>query len=85
MPSSSNSAESTCESPAEKLRDVVAGWIDMVASQGERAIDAFGMLPPGKPGVPHADVSNPQSKWSSASICPGSTLRRSRSCSSEIC
>lgn len=56
MPASSNSPESTCESPAEKLRDVVAGWIDMVASQGERAIDAFGMRPPGKPWVPHADV-----------------------------
>src|SRR5436190_8983051 len=56
MPSSSNTRENTCESPAEKLRDVVAGWIDMVASQGERAIDAFGMRPPGKPWVPHADV-----------------------------
>jgi len=28
----------------------------MVASQGERAIDAFGMRPPGKPWIPHADV-----------------------------
>jgi HSP20 family protein len=57
MSASSNSPESTCESPAEKLRDVVAGWIDMVATQGERAIDAFGMRPPGKPWVPHADVA----------------------------
>jgi len=56
MPSSTATPESKCESPAEKLRDVVAGWIDMVASQGERAIDAFGMRPPGKPWVPHADV-----------------------------
>ena len=56
MSASSQTSESTCESPAEKLRDVVAGWIDMVASQGERAIDAFGMRPPGKPWVPHADV-----------------------------
>ena len=56
MPSTSSTPESRCESPAEKLRDVVAGWIDMVASQGERAIDAFGMRPPGKPWVPHADV-----------------------------
>lgn len=56
MPSVPNSSESTCESPAEKLRDVVAGWIDMVASQGERAIDAFGMRPAGRPWVPHADV-----------------------------
>jgi len=56
MPSSSNTRENTCESPTEKLRDVVAGWIDMVASQGERAIDAFGMRPPGKPWIPHADV-----------------------------
>ena len=56
MFTSSNTPESKCESPAEKLRDVVAGWIDMVASQGERAIDAFGMRPPGKPWIPHADV-----------------------------
>jgi len=56
MSVSSNSPESKCESPAERLRDVVAGWIDLVASQGERAIDAFGMRPPGKPWVPHADV-----------------------------
>jgi HSP20 family protein len=56
MSASSHSPESTCESAADKLRDVVAGWIDMVASQGERAIDAFGMRPQGKPWVPHADV-----------------------------
>jgi HSP20 family protein len=56
MSATSNTPESKCESPAEKLRDVVAGWIDMVASQGERAIDAFGMRPPGKPWIPHADV-----------------------------
>src|SRR5258708_39608672 len=54
--STSNSRESSGESSADKLRDVVAGWIDLVASQGERAIDAFGMRPPGKPWVPHADV-----------------------------
>ena len=56
MSAASKSPDSTCESPADKLRDVVAGWIDMVASQGERAIDAFGMRPPGKSWVPHADV-----------------------------
>ena len=48
--------ESTHESSAEKLRDVVAGWIDMVATQGERAIDAVGIRIPGKPWVPSVDL-----------------------------
>jgi HSP20 family protein len=50
------STESTPDSPTDKLRDVVAGWIDLVASQGERAIDAVGLRFPGKPWVPSADV-----------------------------
>jgi HSP20 family protein len=54
MPSSST--ESAHEGPAEKLRDVVAGWIDMVATQGERAIDAVGLRIPGKPWVPSVDI-----------------------------
>src|SRR5258708_36482508 len=54
--STSNSRESSGESSADKFRDVVAGWIDMVASQGERAIDAVGLRFPGKPWVPSADV-----------------------------
>lgn len=54
MPTSST--EPTNESPAEKLRDVVAGWIDMVATQGERAIDAVGLRIPGKPWVPSVDI-----------------------------
>jgi HSP20 family protein len=55
MPASSAS-ESTYETPAEKLREVVAGWIDAVASQGERAIDVIGRLTPGKPWFPNTDV-----------------------------
>src|SRR6476661_3260977 len=54
MPASTT--ESTHDSPAEKLRDVVAGWIDMVATQGERAIDAVGLRIPGKPWVPSVDI-----------------------------
>jgi HSP20 family protein len=50
------SDDSPHDSPSDKLRDVVAGWIDMVASQGERAIDAVGLRFPGKPWVPSADV-----------------------------
>src|SRR5258708_40084571 len=48
--------EGTGETPAEKIRDVVAGWIDIVANQGERAIGAFGMRGPGKPRVPQVDI-----------------------------
>src|SRR5262245_12094110 len=51
-----SSTDSTHDSPAEKLRDVVAGWIDMVATQGERAIDAVGLKIPGKPWVPSVDI-----------------------------
>src|SRR5262245_60367189 len=50
------SCEPTGESPSDKLRDVVAGWIDLVASQGERAIDAVGLRFPGKPWLPSVDV-----------------------------
>src|SRR5258707_2330831 len=50
------STETTHDSPAEKLRDVVAGWIDLVATQGERAIDAVGLRIPGKPWVPSVDI-----------------------------
>lgn len=56
MSPSSASPEPTCETPVEKLRDVIAGWIDTVASQGGRAMDAFGRLTPGKPWLPFADV-----------------------------
>lgn len=48
--------QSSNESPAEKLREVIAGWIDTVASQGERAIDSLGLGRCGKPWIPHADV-----------------------------
>jgi HSP20 family protein len=49
-------SDPTGETPSDKLRDVVAGWIDMVASQGERAIDAVGLRFPGKPWLPSVDV-----------------------------
>jgi HSP20 family protein len=56
MSESSPGNEGTEETPAEKIRDVVAGWIDIVANQGERAIDAFGMRGPGKARVPQVDI-----------------------------
>ncbi len=31
------------EAPSEKLREVIAGWIDTVTTQGERAIDSLGL------------------------------------------
>lgn|SRR5579872_1307678 len=48
--------ETRNETPADRVRDVVAGWIDMVASQGERAIDAFGLRGSGKPWYPSVDI-----------------------------
>ena len=56
MPESCHSDHSTGESPAEKIRDVVAGWIDIVASQKERAFDAFNIRGTGKTWVPLADI-----------------------------
>ncbi len=50
------STEPNYESPAEKLREVVAGWIDIVATQGERAIDAVGLRGAGRPWVPSVDI-----------------------------
>jgi len=49
-------SEARTEGPADKFRDVVAGWIDMVANQGERAIDAFGLRGAGKPWCPSLDI-----------------------------
>jgi HSP20 family protein len=54
--STSGSSETRSESPGDKVRDVVAGWIDMVASQGERAIDVFGLRGSGKPWLPCVDI-----------------------------
>lgn len=56
MPGSSTAPEPIHETPAEKLRDVVAGWIDAVAGQGERAIDAFGLRGCDKGWSPNVDV-----------------------------
>lgn len=56
MPTCSTSSESIHESPAEKLRDAISGWIDVVADQGERAIDAFGLRGQGRLWVPQADI-----------------------------
>lgn len=56
MPGSSTSTDSNFETPVEKLRDVVAGWIDIVATQGERAIDAVGLRGAGRPWVPSTDI-----------------------------
>lgn len=44
------------ETPADKLRDVVAGLIDAVATQGGRAIDTLGLRPPGRQWIPDVDV-----------------------------
>ena len=54
--STSGPGEMKNEGPAEKVRDVVAGWIDMVANQGERAIDAFGLRGSGKSWGPSVDI-----------------------------
>jgi len=56
MPETSHPNDAAGESPAEKIRDVVAGWIDVVANQGERAIDAFGIRGLGKARVPQVDI-----------------------------
>jgi HSP20 family protein len=44
------------ETPSEKLRDVIAGWIDTVTIQGERAIDSLGLRGAGKPWIPAVNV-----------------------------
>ncbi|MBS0261768.1 MAG: Hsp20/alpha crystallin family protein [Planctomycetes bacterium] len=42
--------------PTEKIRDVIAGWIETVTTQGERAIDSLGLRGPGKPWIPSVDL-----------------------------
>lgn len=50
------SPENMHETPVDRLRDVVAGWIDAVATQGEKAYEAFGKRAPGSHWVPGVDV-----------------------------
>lgn len=57
MPASSESAShSVPENPADRLREVVAGLIDVVATQGGKAIDSLGLRMSGVPSSPAADV-----------------------------
>lgn len=44
------------ETPVDKLRDFVAGVIDVVATQGTRAIDTLGLRSPGRQWGPNVDV-----------------------------
>ncbi|MSR59143.1 MAG: Hsp20/alpha crystallin family protein [Planctomycetaceae bacterium] len=44
------------ETPVDKLRDVVAGLIDVVTTQGGKAIDTLGLRPPGRQWIPDIDV-----------------------------
>lgn len=55
----SSSAEHTrpgMETPVDKLREVVAGLIDVVATQGGKAIDTLGLRIPGGPWIPNVDL-----------------------------
>lgn len=56
MAGSSEAPGPGSESPSEKLREVIAGWIDTVTTQGERAIDSLGLRGGGKPWNPPVDV-----------------------------
>lgn len=44
------------EKPSEKLREVLAGWIDTVASQGEKALDSLGLRGAGGVWSPPVDL-----------------------------
>jgi HSP20 family protein len=55
MPDSSE-AQQGYETATEKIRDAIAGWIDSVTTQGERAIDSLGWRGPGKPWIPSIDL-----------------------------
>lgn len=55
MPVSSESSAGA-EAPTDKIRDVIAGWIDTVTTQGERAIDSLGLRGPDKPWIPSVDL-----------------------------
>ncbi len=42
--------------PVDKVRDVVVEWIETVAGQGEKALQALGLATPARASVIHADV-----------------------------
>jgi HSP20 family protein len=45
------------ETPVDKLRDVVAGLIDAVATQGGKAIDTLGLRTGARSSIPSVDVT----------------------------
>lgn len=49
-------AAPSADTPVEKLREAVAGLIDVVATQGSKAIDTLGLRNPGKNWIPNVDV-----------------------------
>ena len=56
MATSFDSTRGTPEKPSDKLREVLAGWIDTVATQGEKALDSLGFRGPGGAWSPPVDV-----------------------------
>lgn len=57
MPASPESASHRGpDNPADRLREVVAGLIDVVATQGTKAIDTLGLRMSDAPSSPPADV-----------------------------
>ena len=56
MAGSTEAPQPGYESPSEKIREVIAGWIDTVTTQGERAIDSLGLRGGDKPWIPDVDV-----------------------------
>jgi HSP20 family protein len=44
------------ETSVDKLRDLVAGWIDTVASQGGKTLDNLGLRAGGRPWIPQVDI-----------------------------
>ena len=55
MTETPDSQKTGFEATTEKVRDVIAGWIDTVTTQGEKAIDSLG-LRSGRPWTPQVDV-----------------------------
>jgi HSP20 family protein len=56
MNTSSESSGNNPDTPVDKLREVVASLIDVVATQGNRAIDTLGLRTPGRNWLPNVDV-----------------------------
>lgn len=71
MPTFQDSTSASPDTPVDKLREIVANVIDVVATQGGKAIDTLGLRTPSKYWSPDVDVDETEEQVIVAVDLPG--------------